>query len=32
MNKPVNFKKIDGVTFATKNGKKYMFATIGIYF
>ena len=30
MNKPQNFRKINGVTFANRNGKKYMFATNGV--
>ena len=30
MNKPENFRKIDGVKFATKTGNEYKFATDGI--
>ena len=30
MKKPVNFGKIDGITFATKTGNKYMFHSDGI--
>ena len=31
MKKPENFRKIDGVTFATRTGTKYKFSTSYLY-